>query len=180
MIGGIYIIVNILNNHCYIGSSVNIQGRLNEHFRMLRSNHHYNTHIQHAYNKYGDEAFEVELLEECDTFELLEFEQYFMDIIKPEYNECPYAGGGSVPGRIASEETKEKIRQYRLGYSHTNETKIKCGRTFLGHHHTDEAKAKISRANVGHKHNVGRHHTDETKEKHRQSALLQHHPELRQ
>lgn len=66
---GIYKIKNLKNNKIYIGSSNNIEKRINEHFRNLKNNKHPNKHLQLSYNKYGKENFTYEILE---TFEEIE------------------------------------------------------------------------------------------------------------
>ena len=71
MTSGIYQIVNKENNKRYIGSSVNVEGRVWNHFTMLISNRHGNKHLQNAYNKYGHNNFEAVLIYECSEEELL-------------------------------------------------------------------------------------------------------------
>ena len=85
---GIYMIVNLLNNHKYIGSSVNIKRRLEVHRSNLRHNHHDNPHLQNAWNKYGEDNFVFNILERCSKDERFEREQYYVNSIKPEYNIC--------------------------------------------------------------------------------------------
>lgn len=55
---GVYIINNKINNHNYIGSSVNIKKRFSRHKTDLRKNKHPNRYLQRAWNKYGEENFE--------------------------------------------------------------------------------------------------------------------------
>jgi group I intron endonuclease len=73
-----------------------------------------------------------------------------------------------MENRVISEETREKIRESRLGTRLSPEAIAKRTATrkangvpgpMLGRHHTDETKAKMSIANSG------RHHTEETKAK---------------
>ena len=61
---GIYIILNIINNKCYIGSSINIKGRKEQHIRDLKKGKHCNDHLQKSWNKYGQESFVFSKLEE--------------------------------------------------------------------------------------------------------------------
>lgn len=51
---GIYKIVCLKNNKSYIGSFSNLRVRKNAHFRLLRNGEHYNSHIQRAFDKYGE------------------------------------------------------------------------------------------------------------------------------
>lgn len=81
---GIYCIINLKNQHKYVGSSMNIYTRINTHVSALRGNYHQNSYLQNAFNKYGDESFEVYILEFTDN--LLVREQFYINTIKPEYN----------------------------------------------------------------------------------------------
>lgn len=58
---GIYIIRNKINSMLYIGSSVDCDRRLKQHFSNLLENKHINKHLQNAYNKYGREHFTSEV-----------------------------------------------------------------------------------------------------------------------
>ncbi|MDP3987018.1 MAG: GIY-YIG nuclease family protein [Nanoarchaeota archaeon] len=78
-ITGIYQILNVINGKRYIGSSVKIYGRWTLHKSRLRRNVHWNSHLQGAWNKYGEENFKFETIEECETENLLEREQSWMD-----------------------------------------------------------------------------------------------------
>ncbi len=73
---GIYAIVNLVNKKSYVGRSVNINRRWWEHRNELKYNKHYNSYLQNAWNKYGEENFELLLLEECNK--ALHAEKEFM------------------------------------------------------------------------------------------------------
>jgi group I intron endonuclease len=66
---GIYAIINRINNKNYVGSSKNIEHRIREHKSSLKKGNHYNSHLQHSYNKYGEEAFIFQQLEIVDDIE---------------------------------------------------------------------------------------------------------------
>lgn len=83
---GIYMITNLINNHRYIGSSVNVYTRLLRHRAILRSNTHFNPHLQNAWNKYQENNFIWTLLEKCTEDSRFEREKYYIDLLKPEYN----------------------------------------------------------------------------------------------
>lgn len=58
-ISGVYQIVNELNGHRYIGSSKNIQHRILTHRSSLRRNNHHSIYLQNAFNKYGDDNYNI-------------------------------------------------------------------------------------------------------------------------
>ncbi len=78
---GIYKIVNQITNQCYIGSSIDIIGRLYKHKSWLKNNKHQNKHLQNAVNKYKFENFTFEILEECSKENLEILEQKYIDNI---------------------------------------------------------------------------------------------------
>lgn len=49
---GLYAILNLINNKYYIGMSMNIYRRMEEHLCRLDNNSHPNKHLQNAWNKY--------------------------------------------------------------------------------------------------------------------------------
>lgn len=111
---GVYVIRNLVNGKVYVGSTCStFQSRWADHRKSLRGKFHANRHLQRAWDKYGEAAFEFSVLEECpvEKDRLLALEQYYIDLLKASnrlygYNICPTAG--SVLGLIRSDETKEK------------------------------------------------------------------------
>jgi group I intron endonuclease len=67
-----------------------------------------NMRIYKALLKYGYSNFMLEILEYCEKSCLIEKEQYYLDLLKPEYNILSKAG--STLGFKHSEETKAKMR----------------------------------------------------------------------
>lgn len=63
IINGVYCIRNKINDKRYIGSSWNIYDRWYMHKIELNENRHYNRHLQNAWNKYGEDAFEFSVIE---------------------------------------------------------------------------------------------------------------------
>lgn len=111
-ISGIYKIENILTGDIYIGSAVDIKSRWRRHKIDLKKDKHHSIILQRAYNKYGFENFNFEILEECCKELLLSTEQKYLDDKSPKYNICSYAY--NTLGRKDSEETKAKKRKYAL------------------------------------------------------------------
>lgn len=110
---GIYQIVNSLNEKRYIGSAKCFRVRWNQHRMRLRRGNHHARHLQYAWNKYGEDAFQFRIMEFCDVAQLLIKEQSALDALMPEYNTCRTAGNST--GVVMSDETKGKIRQRAIG-----------------------------------------------------------------
>lgn len=83
---GIYKITNKLNNHCYIGSSINIKHRFGQHKVLLKNGSHRSSYFQRAWDKYGKESFVFEILIYCDKNDLFIYKQAFIDYYHPVYN----------------------------------------------------------------------------------------------
>lgn len=109
--------------------------------------------IYKAILKYGYSNFKLEILEYCDVNILLLREQYYIDLLKPEYNILSKAGSTlgykhttetlkkfktrkfsketlvnitkAAKGRVLSEETRTKISKARTGIKLSNETRVK-------------------------------------------------------
>ena len=79
MTSGIYVIKNHVSGKVYVGQSANLKRRFSTHKRQLRKGEHYNTHLQSAFIKYGEKAFTIEVLCECERSELDDLECYYID-----------------------------------------------------------------------------------------------------
>ena len=106
---GIYQIINKVTHHKYIGSSYNLLKRFKDHKILLKYNKHSNRHLQNAWNKYREEAFEFKTLIYCDINNLLLFEQIFIDYINPEYNILKLAG--TTKGQKWTEKSRLKAKK---------------------------------------------------------------------
>jgi group I intron endonuclease len=83
---GIYQILNKKIGDCYIGSAVNLKKRTPQHIFFLRNSKSKHVHLQRAWNKYGEENFEIVFLENVDDKETLTIrEQYYIDLLKLKY-----------------------------------------------------------------------------------------------
>lgn len=132
---GIYIITNTINNKVYIGQSVDIHHRWMQHKADLRNDHHHNEHLQRAWKKYGEEAFEFRVLTECDEIELNNLEKSFIQEYKSYNGDYGYnltLGGDGCIG--LSQESINKMRQ-----------------SLTGRHLSEDTRKKISEGNKGKK-----------------------------
>lgn len=85
---GIYTITNKITGDCYVGSTtVSFYNRRRDHFKNLRKGSHHSIKLQRAFNKYGEESFKFEILQEIDIIDVIpSLEQYWMNLISPKYN----------------------------------------------------------------------------------------------
>lgn len=154
---GIYKITNIINNKCYVGSSVNITGRWYQHKTELKFNKHHSIKLQRSYNKHGVDNFKYEIIEECDIETLIIREQYYIDLFGCYKNGYNSVMSASCPmlGMSHSKETKEILRQKSVGNKnmlnkkHTEETKDKIRKKLKGVSLSDETKSKMSKSRKG-------------------------------
>ena len=148
MVSGIYQITNTINNHRYIGSSLNVKTRWSQHKWQANQNRHINPHFQHAWNKYGQEAFALDMLEIVDDVgDLVTIEQYYLDWLEPEYNICHLAG--SCLGRPCSEEHRAKISASHKGKILSVEHKTKLSTAHKGKLLSQTHREHIGAANRG-------------------------------
>lgn len=61
--GVVYAIRHKESGRCYVGSTISEKKRQTQHFSNLRKNRHCNVHLQRAFAKYGEDAFEWVVLE---------------------------------------------------------------------------------------------------------------------
>jgi hypothetical protein len=109
----------------YIGSASGTQGkkacqlgfynRFRQHLRTLEKNKHSSKYLQNVVNKYGIEGLRfkiIEVVNSTDRTYILEREQYYLDLLNPEYNSSKTA---RCPTVAYTEERKEAVRQRMKG-----------------------------------------------------------------
>jgi group I intron endonuclease len=113
---GIYKIENLIDKKIYIGSSVNLVNREYKHFWMLNKNKHDNQHLQNSFNKFGENSFKFEILDECDEQSLIEKENYYINQNKSNNQEFGYnlASVNKFRRNTFNDEVKLKISKYNL------------------------------------------------------------------
>ena len=169
MSSGIYLITNTLNGRRYVGSAVKPKARWGQHLYRLRRGRHINRHLQSAYDKYGEAVFVFETLEDGDREFLTSMEQWWMNMLRPEYNILPTSRSGrgyhhtpdavsrisaAHKGRTVSAETRARISEAlkgksHPGYKHTAEQNARHSAAMKGRKQTPETIAKRAAANKG-------------------------------
>ena len=109
----IYQINNTTNGKFYIGSAIYYARRWAQHRHELNLNEHKNSLLQFAWNKYGEAAFEFEIIEVVEPSKLIEREQFWIDLLKPYDHNIGYnlrQNAGSQLGYKHTEQAKNKMR----------------------------------------------------------------------
>ena len=76
----IYQIRNVVTGHYYVGSTVDSRKRFWAHRKDLRNGMHNCVHLQRAWNKYGEDCFKFEIVQQLETREeLFPAEQVWLD-----------------------------------------------------------------------------------------------------
>jgi group I intron endonuclease len=144
----IYKIRNVVNQKFYVGSTINMKERTRTHRNKLRGNRHHTPHLQAAWNKYGEECFVFEVVEEVgsvDNLQAAEDAWLVAHVGKPHcYNaglrsgapwrgvrpeEHPCFGRSKAPEEIAAisagvlKRYEDPTYTPRVGKRHTEETK---------------------------------------------------------
>lgn len=122
-----YIIKCTASGKNYYGSTSNFKKRVTQHKYLLLRNRHHSAHLQKAWNKYGEAAFEFSILKvfECSEMMLLAEKTLLEANLKLSYNVSTEVNKAHMLGRHHSEETKQKLRGMFLGRELSEETKIK-------------------------------------------------------
>lgn len=109
-ISGVYKITNNITGDFYIGSSRHVKHRWYDHRCSFTWKRHLNSKLYLDFQKYGLDNFTFEIVEKTDM--LKEREQYFIDLLKPTYNNNR-ANGVDV----------ERKKEYNKKYQHTDQGK---------------------------------------------------------
>ena len=190
---GIYSITCTVNGKQYVGQSIDIDRRKSQHRRKPPSK------MLDDVKKYGWDAFRFDVLELCDEKELTPRENYYLELLKPEYNI-------KTEGNSISESARQKLHDLHFGKKRPDISKpVKCvelnlvfesvtaaaefckvpgstlsmllagkGRTAGGYHwiwvYDDPEQEKVALERIAQM-PEGHKHTDATREKQRQVKL---------
>lgn len=120
---GIYCWNNLSNGKTYVGSAQNLTRRLYNYLSFSYLEIYNSRYICRAILKYGHDNFSFNILTYCDVNELIKWEQYYIDKLKPEYNLLKVAksslGFKHSPATILKfknrKYTPELLKKYQLG-----------------------------------------------------------------
>ena len=106
---GVYLIVCLPTGESYVGGSLCVTRRFQQHRYELRRGDHHSTRLQAAWDQHGEAAFSFGYLVKCEEVDVLRYEQHFLDVLKPEFNTEKLAG--SSLGARRTEVHKQRLRQ---------------------------------------------------------------------
>ena len=140
---GVYQIRNIITDKVYVGSSIDIETRWRKHKELLNKKNHHSPYLQNAWEKYGENSFVFEIIEEIyNEKELIILEQKWIDEKVAYSRECGYNArrqADSPLGTVWTKERKKNLSDKISGVNHP----------FYGKHLTQEHRSKISSSNKG-------------------------------
>ncbi len=176
-------IENSVNGKRYYGSAACFRTRFTTHRSYLNKGTSRSVKLQHAWNKYGAEAFRFSILLVCEKKDLLMYEQIVLDAtdaVNAGYNIC--AKAGSALGVKRRPESIAKTRAASLGRKMSAEAIAKMAEAKRGKRLSAEHIEKVVAKTRGLKRDeafrrklsersLGKTYSAETKEKQRQAAL---------
>lgn len=129
---GVYLLLNNVNNHTYVGSSINLASRMRNYLNtsFLKNRQNANMPIIKALLKYSHSNFSLWILEETEPNQLAVKETKYIADIVPYYNVL-------------------NVGYSSIGYKHTEETKALLSKLATNRVHSDNTKALIARAVTG-------------------------------
>lgn len=156
----IYKIRNVTNQKFYVGSTTNKRERFRNHRKQLRGGRHHCPHLQAAWDKYGEECFVFEVVEEVATVaDLFAAENRWLDAhfgqpycynagrsaaapmrgrtghLHPSYQrEWPQEMRSAISASVKRKYAEDPDYAPRRGKTHTNETKAAISRARVGKH----------------------------------------------
>ena len=126
-ISGVYQIINTITGDCYIGSSVDLKRRKQNHFCECYWKHEQNKPLYKDMKQYGKNNFLFKPIWLCNPEELKKYEQIAIDKYKPKYNVCAAYTGMSKEEYMKQyrKENTNKIRQQKKQYRKEHADSIK-------------------------------------------------------
>lgn len=146
---GIYLWYNCLNGKIYVGQALDLgdskKGRLTKYYHKsyLMSKNRGNSMLRPALIKYGHENFSVAILEHCKPDLLNLREQYWLDLLKPDYNILKFSR--SSRGYKHTPETINKMKGPRPYFKPSPELLSKLGELSKNRVYDQEFRDRISK-----------------------------------
>ena len=151
---GVYCLINKVNGHTYVGSSINLVSRMRNYLNkaFLKSKQNANIPITKALLKYNYSNFTLLILEYVEPEFLTSRETFYITHVIPYYNVLKQ--GYSSLGYKQTKETLKLLSELAKNKTHSEKTKGLIARAVLGENnpfynksHSIESKMRIIEAN---------------------------------
>jgi group I intron endonuclease len=151
---GVYCLINKINGHAYVGSSINLASRMRNYLNntFLKNKQNANMPIVRALLKYDQSNFTLLILEYIEPESLAVRETFYISQVMPYYNVLKQ--GYSSLGYIHTEETKKLLSELAKNRTHSDKTKGLIARAVTGENnpfynksHSIESKVRMIEAN---------------------------------
>lgn len=151
---GVYCLINKINGHAYVGSSINLASRMRNYLNntFLKSKQNVNMPIVRALLKYDQSNFTLLILEYVEPESLTARETFYITHVMPYYNVLKQ--GYSSLGYKHTEETKKLLSELAKNRTHSDKTKGLIARALTGENnpfynksHSIESKVRMIEAN---------------------------------
>ena len=151
---GVYCLMNKINGHAYVGSSINLASRMRNYLNntFLKSKQNVNMPIVKALLKYDQSNFALLILEYVEPESITVRETFYITHVMPYYNVLKQ--GYSSLGYIHTVETKKLLSELAKNRTHTDKTKSLIARALTGENnpfynksHSIESKVRMIEAN---------------------------------
>ncbi len=151
---GVYCLINKVDAHAYVGSSINLASRMRNYLNnaYLKSKQNVNMPITRALLKYDQSNFSLLILEYVEPAFLIARETFYITHVIPYYNVLKQ--GYSSLGYKHTEETKKLLSELASNRVHSDETKGLIARAvtgennpFYNRNHSMESKLRMIEAN---------------------------------
>ncbi len=173
--GVIYKITNTINGKIYIGQTIqSLKARKRDHRNKVTRLS--NLYLYRAFNKYGFESFEWEVLDQAESkHELDEKERFYIKQFRATHRKYGYNMTFGGEGGIQTEEVRQRIGASNKGRIKSESERKKLSKSLKGKYmgekaswwgrkHTDVEKRKMSEAQLGSKnHMYGKKASKETR-----------------
>lgn len=151
---GVYCLINNINGHDYVGSSVNLASRMKNYLNnsFLKGNKNANMPVVKALLKYGQSNFTLLILEHVEPQTLNIRETFYITHVTPYYNVLKQ--GYSSLGYKHTENTKKLLSELANNRTHSDKTKSLITKALTGENnpfynknHSTESKIRMIEAN---------------------------------
>jgi group I intron endonuclease len=151
MICGIYSIIHKESLKCYIGQSKDISKRFANYKRLACKGQ---IKLYNALLKYGIDAFDFEIIEECKEMDLDNKEKFWINFYKSISNGYNSMEGGRRRMNYSDLSIREKISKANKGRVQSVEEIDKRTKSLTGLKRTETTKERIRFARIGQKHKL--------------------------